>query len=127
MRIDHMAVYVKDLEKMRGFYQKYFGGVSGERYHNVKTGLMTYFLSWDGESRLELMTRPGLKGKDTEPLICGYAHLAFCVGSRKQVDERTAELAEAGYHIVSGPRVTGDGYYESCVLDPEGNQIEIVE
>ncbi|MCD2492606.1 VOC family protein [Lacrimispora sp. NSJ-141] len=126
MRIDHMAVYVKDLEKMKEFYQKYFGGVSGERYHNEKTGLMTYFLSWDGESRLELMTRPGLKGKDTEPLICGYAHLAFCVESRKQVDVRTAELAEAGYHIVSGPRVTGDGYYESCVLDPEGNQIEIV-
>ena len=88
---------------------------------------MTYFLSWDGEPRLELMTRPGLNEKDAESLICGYAHLAFYAGSRKQVDEWTAELLKAGYHIVSGPRVTGDGYYESCVLDPEGNQIEIVE
>lgn len=127
MRINHAAIYVKDLEGMRSFYETYFKGSANQKYHNPKTGLQTYFLSFEGESRLELMTRPDLQEHVREPYEQGLIHLAFSVGSREKVDELTEQLRADGYEVISGPRTTGDSYYESCILDPEGNQIEIVE
>ena len=125
MHIEHIAIYVKDLELMRKFYEKYFKASSNSLYHNPKTGLKTYFLSFGKGSRLELMTRPNLEvsGKSLHSL--GYVHLAFKVESKEKVDEITEKLKADGYRVISGPRTTGDGYYESCILDPEDNQIEI--
>lgn len=125
MHLHHMAVTVHDLEAMKRFYITYFGGTSGPLYHNPSTGLMTYFLSFDREARLELMTRPGLESNASSGPRAGYAHLAFGAGSQAEVDRLTARLRGDGYTVVSGPRITGDGYYESGVLDPEGNHIEI--
>lgn len=125
MRIEHAAIYVNDIEAEKKFFTRYFGASAGEMYHNKNTGFSSYFLSFDGGARLELMTAPGLQDMDKLPLRTGFAHLAFAVGSRGKVDALTEQLRADGYAVVSGPRVTGDGYYESCVLDAEGNHIEI--
>ncbi|MDR2963751.1 MAG: VOC family protein [Bacteroidales bacterium] len=128
MKINHIALYVNDLESMRRFYETYFRARTNTLYHNPKTGLRTYFLSFpQGDCRLELMLRPDLKQHDKTLSATGYTHLACGVGSRERVDELTETLAKDGYTVVSAPRTTGDGYYESVVLDPEGNAIEIVE
>lgn len=126
MRIDHAALYVRDLEGIRAFYERYFGARAGAKYQNPRTGLSTYFLSFDGEGRLEIMQRPGLAPRTERQLAEGYVHLAFSLGSREAVDALTGRLRADGYEVLSGPRTTGDGYYESCVLDPEGNPIELV-
>ena len=126
MKLEHSAVYVNDLESMKVFYQEYFGAVANEKYHNPKTGLETYFLSFkNGDSRLELMTRPEMVSQDKALFRTGLTHLAFSTGSESLVDDLTNSLKAAGYTVISGPRRTGDGYYEGCILDPEGNQIEI--
>ena len=125
MRIEHLALYVQDLERMREFYEHYFSARAAGRYHNPSTGLETYFLSFGGEGRLELMTRPNLGPGAGGAPAAGYVHLALSLGSREAVDTLTVRLRGDGFSVVSGPRVTGDGYYESCVLDPEGNQIEL--
>lgn len=125
MVIHHMSLYVTDLEAMKTFYTIYFSGVPGPLYHNPSTGLKIYFLSFAGDARLELMTRPGLESNASSGPRPGYAHLAFAAGSQAEVDRLTARLRGDGYTVVSGPRITGDGYYESGVLDPEGNHIEI--
>lgn len=127
MRIEHAAIYVNDIEAEKKFFTRYFGASAGEMYHNKNTGFSSYFLSFDGGARLELMTAPELQDMDKLPLRTGFAHLAFSVGSCKEVDALTERLRADGYAVVSGPRVTGDGYYESCVLDAEGNRIEITE
>lgn len=125
MRIEHIAMYVNDLEVMKDFYIKYFGAKSNNKYHNISTGLETYFLTFNDETRLEIMTRPNIETKEKSHIQSGYIHLAFSVGSKIKVDELTNNLHNQGYKVISGPRTTGDGYYESCVLDPENNQIEI--
>lgn len=125
MRIGHVAVYVKDLEGARRFFEKYFQAASGEMYHNKNTGFRSYFLSFEGGARLELMSRPDMADMEKQPARTGFAHVAFSVGSAEQVDSLTGRLKADGFQVISGPRVTGDGYYESCVLDMEGNQIEI--
>ncbi len=125
MRIEHAAIYVKDIEQSKDFFVRYFGAVSNEMYHNPKTGLRTYFLTFDGGSRLELMTRPDLCPSVKNPLQCGFIHIAFSVGSKEKVDSLTETLRKDGYCVVSGPRTTGDGCYESCVKDKEDNLIEI--
>lgn len=127
MKINHIALYVKDLEGTKEFYKKYFGARENQKYHNSKTGLETYFLSFSGEERLEIMTRPELHENEKNTMQYGYIHLAFSVGSKQKVDDLTHMLKRDGYTVISGPRTTGDGYYESCVLDGENNQIEIVE
>lgn len=126
MVIDHIALYVKDLEKMKLFYTKYFNATVSNKYHNTNTGLQTYFLSFDNGTRLEIMNRPDMEEVSKGRNQVGYIHLAFSLGSKGKVDELTNVLCEAGYQVISQPRTTGDGYYESCVLDPEGNIIEIV-
>ena len=126
MRIEHAAIYVNDIEAEKKFFTRYFGASAGEMYHNKNTGFSSYFLSFDGGARLELMTAPELQDMDKPGLRTGFAHLAFSVGSCKEVDALTERLRADGY-VVSGPRVTGDGYYESCILDAEGNRIEITE
>lgn len=114
-------------ENSTAFYCRYFGGQSGERYHNPKMGFQSYFLRFAGGARLELMTAPEMVDAPKAERGTGYSHLAFSVGSRQAVDEWTERLRMDGYPVISGPRVTGDGYYESCILDPEGNRIEITE
>lgn len=125
MRIEHTALYVSDLERAREFFVKYFGAVSDDGYHNPTMGFSSYFLTFSDGARLEIMTRPDIVDLDKPPLRTGWAHIAFSVGSAERVDELTAELKAAGYAITSAPRRTGDGYYESCIADSEGNSIEI--
>lgn len=126
MQLDHTAIYVQDLERMKTFYETYFGAVANRLYHNPKTGLYTYFLSFEQGARLEIMTRPEVSPRAEKQPAFGYAHLAFRVGSREKVNELTKTLRQAGYIVTSEPRVTGDGYYESCICDPEGNLVELV-
>ena len=118
-------MYVKDLEAARDFFVKYLGGHSNDGYHNRTTGFRSYFISFDDGARLEIMTRPDLTDQEKPLAGTGYAHIAFSVGSREKVDDLTDRLREAGFEVVSGPRTTGDGYYESCIVVIEGNQIEI--
>lgn len=127
MKIEHIALYVTDLEATKTFYEVYFSANSNDKYHNPTTGLETYFLSFEEGSRLELMTRPDMVSQDKPLFRTGITHLAFSTGSKELVDQLTHRLKNDGYEVISGPRTTGDGYYESCVLDPEGNQIEITE
>ena len=127
MHIEHAALYVSDLENARDFFVRYFSAVPGENYHNPRTGFTSYFLTFDKGARLELMTRPDLIGREKPLTGSGYAHLAFSLGSRAAVDALTSHLRADGYTVLSGPRLTGDGYYESCILDQEGNQIELTE
>ena len=125
MKIEHIAIYVTDLEKARTFFMKYFGAKSNNGYHNPKTNFRSYFLSFDDGVRLEIMNQPEMSNLPKNLARTGYAHIAFSVGSKEKVDTLTAELKADGYKIISGPRTTGDGYYESCVVVIEGNQIEI--
>ena len=127
MRIEHVAMYVNSLKEARDFFARYFGAVSNEGYHNKKTDFRSYFLTFEDGARLELMNRPGMEDPEKAGARTGYIHLAFSAGSREAVDALTNRLRADGYEVLSGPRVTGDGYYESCVLGPEGNQIEITE
>jgi len=126
MRIDHIALFCKDLEQMRLFFLDYFEATSNEQYHNPRTGLRTYILTFpNGGARLELMQRPDTIDADPSKRNIGFIHVSFAVGSKEAVDAKTIELRDAGYKVVSGPRTTGDGYYESCILGPEGIQIEV--
>lgn len=127
MKIEHVALYVKDLEGARIFFEKYFCAKSGGLYHNKTSGFKSYFLTFDGGARLEIMTRPEIQDVEKNPFCQGYAHVAFSVGSKTAVDELTEKLKTDGYKVASGPRTTGDGYYESCIVGIEGNLIEITE
>jgi lactoylglutathione lyase len=126
MQLAHIALYVQDLEGMKDFYVQYFDASANAKYHNPKTGLQTYFLSFSDGARLELMTRPGLSPRQKDALSAGYNHIAFALGSPDRVDALVQELTQSGCPILSGPRVTGDGYYEASLLDPEGNLLELV-
>ena len=125
MKIEHIAMYVADLEKMKDFFVTYFGAVPNRLYHNNSTGFRSYFLTFSDGARLELMTRPNLEDPEKGLNRTGFVHLALATGSREAVDALTRRLRIDGYTVLSGPRTTGDGYYESCILGPENNQIEI--
>lgn len=125
MRIEHIAMYVNDLEKTRDFFERYLNASSGDEYYNKNTGFRSYFLSFSDGARLEIMNKPNMDDFEKTLTRTGFVHIAFSVGSKNKVDELTAELKEAGYKVISGPRTTGDGYYESCIVGVEGNQIEI--
>lgn len=125
MRIEHIALYVNDLEEARKFFIKYLGAKSNDGYHNLKTNFRSYFLSFDDGARLELMNKPEMPDQPKNLARTGYAHIAFSVGGKEKVDALTARLKDGGYDVISGPRITGDGYYENCIVVIEGNQIEI--
>jgi lactoylglutathione lyase len=127
MRIDHIAIWTKNLDGLRDFYVKYFQAKAGELYHNPGKNFRSYFLSFDSGCRLEIMNMPGIpdSANDIYKQFSGLIHFAIGVGSKERVDDLTNTLRIDGYEIVGEPRTTGDGYYESVVLDPEGNRIEI--
>lgn len=125
MHIEHIAMYVCDLEAARDFFQRYFHARANDGYHNQITGFRSYFLTFDHGARLELMRSPRMEDPEKAPNRTGYAHIAFSVGSREAVDALTARLKDDGYPVASGPRTTGDGYYESCIVAIENNRIEI--
>lgn len=124
MKIEHVAMYVKNLEQSALFFETYFGGNRNALYHNPKTGFSSYFIRFSDGSRLELMNDK-LKIEKPEKLQLGYSHIAFSVGSENSVIALTKRLKSDGYCVVSEPRTTGDGYFESCICDNEGNRIEI--
>ena len=126
MHVEHIAIWTHDLERLKAFYETYFGGKSNDKYVNAEKRFDSYFLAFASGARLELMQMPTIPKSRDEDQATGYTHLAFSVGSKTQVDALTARLQADGYRIVSDPRRTSDGYYESCVLDPDGNRVEIV-
>lgn len=127
MRIEHLAIWVDDLEKMRQFYLDYFNTASGEKYTNAGKGFTAYFLTFrEGGTRLELMNRTDITNEPAKRgFVKGIAHFAISVGGKEAVNNLTERLRADNYIIESEPRTTGDGYYESVVLDPEGNYVEI--
>ncbi len=125
MRLEHVAMYVTELEKAKNFFIKYLGVTPNEGYHNPSTGLRSYFLSFEDGARLEVMNKPDLQDDQKALNRTGFIHIAFSVGSKEKVDVLTAQMKTDGYSVISGPRTTGDGYYESCIIGIEGNQIEI--
>ena len=127
MKIEHAALYTEDLERMRSFFMKHFEASSNELYHNPKTGFTSYFLSFQEGARLEIMNKPQMEKTGDALLRIGFIHLAFSAGSKEKVDVLTETFRKDGYEILSGPRTTGDGYYESLILGPERIQIEITE
>lgn len=128
MKITHIALWTADLERSKTFYCEFFNGVSGDKYHNPATGFESYFIAFESGARLEIMSAPDVSavGGGTDRAL-GYAHFAISVGTTEAVNIMTETLRAKGYRIASEPRTTGDGYYESCVLDPDGNQVEITQ
>ncbi|WP_346856420.1 VOC family protein [uncultured Draconibacterium sp.] len=129
MRIDHLAIWTSNLEGLRNFYMHYFDASSNEIYHNHSREFRSYFLSFGGDCRLELMEMPGIPKSKDNPLkqFTGIIHFAIKVGSKDKVDQLTKELKKDGFKIIGEPRTTGDGCYESIFLDPDGNRVEIME
>ncbi|HYE10793.1 MAG TPA: VOC family protein [Patescibacteria group bacterium] len=127
MKIEHIAIWSKDIERLKSFYVQYLNGKAGSRYHNSKKQFQSYFITFESGARLELMQMSAIPDNlnHIEEQYIGIIHIAFSVGSKEKVDELTEVIRIAGYSIASEPRFTGDGYYESCILDPDGNRIEI--
>lgn len=125
MKIDHIAIWTRDLEKEKEFFLKYFGCLAGKKYVNPLKRFSSYFLEFDGGMRIELMKQEGVPFEKSET-IHGLTHLAVDVGSAEKVDHMTEQLEKDGIIIAGRPRITGDGYYESVILDPEGNRIELI-
>ena len=127
MIIEHVAIWTHDLENLKHFYCTYFDGKCGGKYNNPAHQFVSYFITFTSGARLELMRMPSIPISLNQPeaQFTGLIHLAFSVGSENDVDSLTEQLRRNGFRIVSDPRRTGDGYYESCVLDPDGNRIEI--
>jgi lactoylglutathione lyase len=127
MRIEHVAMWTRDLARCKRFYTSYFGATAGPHYLNAAKGFESCFLSFADGARLEAMTTTSLQLAEPAPGAqqLGLTHLAISVGSEHRVDELTARLRNDGIAVVDGPRRTGDGYYESVIIDPDGNRIEI--
>lgn len=126
MKLEHLAIYVDDIELLRRFYTTYFDLTSGEKYMNTKKNFTSYFLSFGaGKTRIELMHIPEMGNPTSRGNLKGLAHFAISVGGKEAVHDLTERLRKDGYTIVCEPRTTGDGYYESAALDPEGNLVEI--
>jgi lactoylglutathione lyase len=126
MKIDHIAIWSHDIEKLKKFYIRYFNASAGEKYCNHRKNFQSYFLSFDSGCRLEIMEKPGVLSSDiNHSEFVGLNHFAIGVGSKAIVDSLTETLRNDGYEVAGEPRTTGDGYYESIVLDPDGNRIEI--
>jgi lactoylglutathione lyase len=126
-KIAHIAIYCSDIEKMRLFYETYFGAISNEKYRNEKKQFESYFLKFEDETSLELMQKMGVPVSENDVYIeaTGLIHFAMSVGSEEKVNELTEKLRTDGYEVIGECRWTGDGYYESVILDPENNRVEI--
>jgi len=128
MRIEHIAIWTDDLDRLKNFYTKYFNAKASNKYVNEDKKFESYFLSFDSGTRLEIMTIEGVKDIGTEnQQNKGYAHLAMSVGTIFNVLKLTNKLEEDGIRVIGAPRTTGDGYFESVVLDPDGNTIELTQ
>ncbi|MFT3679867.1 MAG: VOC family protein [Ferruginibacter sp.] len=128
MTLEHAAIWTDDLERLKEYYVKYFGAISNDKYRNETKGFESYFLSFDSGARLEIMKMPGIPANTNDTVKAqhkGLIHLAFGVSSIAEVDAKAAELRENGFPILSGPRKTGDGYYEFETLDPDNNRVEV--
>ncbi|WP_028865936.1 VOC family protein [Psychromonas aquimarina] len=127
MKIEHIAVWCKNLEKMKSFYQNYFHAQCNNKYVNQVKGFSSYFLSFTDGPRIELMQMNSIpeSKNDIYQQFTGLIHIAFSVGSEEKVNQLTENFKQDGFEVLDGPRHTGDGYYESVVLDPEGNRLEI--
>lgn len=123
MHITHIALWTNQLERMKDFYEHHFSATANEKYINATKSFESYFLSFTSGAQLELMQQPGKVAPERPSL--GYAHIAFSLGSTAAVDDKTQELAAAGFTKLDGPRMTGDGYYESTFTDPDGNVLEL--
>ncbi len=127
MHIEHIAIWTNDLERLRAFYETYFGAKAGPKYSNPAYKFESYFLAFDSGTLLEIMCMEGVPTtlNDPERQFTGYIHASFSVGSEAAVDALTERLRADGYRVMDDPRRMGDGYYESAVLDPDGNRLEI--
>jgi len=128
MILEHVAIWTNHLEQLRQYYQTYFGAHSNTKYSNSQKKFESYFLTFASGARLELMTRPDIPGNKNDTVQAqhmGIIHLAFGVDTMQAVNEKAQELQAAGFPILSGPRKTGDGYYEFETLDPDNNRIEV--
>jgi lactoylglutathione lyase len=125
LKIEHIGLWVSDLEKMRIFYETFFNAKASELYHNPKTNFRSYFLTFADGARLELMQRADIADRNEESEALGFAHIAIALGSKSKVDLLTKFLVMEGYQLLSPCRTTGDGYYESVIADPEGNRLEL--
>lgn len=127
IKIEHLAIWAKDIDVLKAFYEKYFGAISNKLYHNPTKGFKSYFLSFGFGPRLEIMQKAGIQISTNNEFNESYGliHFAMAVGSKENVDSKTEELRSGGFKIIGEPRTTGDGYYESVILDPENNRIEI--
>jgi len=125
MKIEHVAMYVKDIERAKDFFVTYFRAEANDGYHNKNTNFRSYFLTFEDGARIEIMNHPNMQDEEKSIRRTGFSHIAFSVGSEEKVDELTKQLKTDGFEVISGPRTTGDGYYESCIIGVEGNQIEI--
>ncbi|HYX09634.1 MAG TPA: VOC family protein [Bacteroidales bacterium] len=128
MRIEHIAIWTRDLEKIRDFYQTYFNMKCSAMYENSRKGFTSYFLSFGTGTRVEIMKRKDIsEGVGEKGLVYGLTHIAISLGDKEEVDKLTDRLRSDGVKVLKEPGTTGDGYYESVILDPEGNHIEITE
>ena len=128
MILEHAAIWTKDLEKLKNYYEKFYGATSGNKYRNETNGFESYFLSFESGARLELMQRPGIPDNLNDTVhqqYIGIIHLAFSVKTKIEVDDKARELLAHGHTILRGPRLTGDGYYEFETLDPDNNRLEV--
>lgn len=125
MQIGHIAIWSNQLEKLKAFYVTYFKGVSGKKYINPAKGFESYFIFFEGDTSLELMKRNDIK-TFVESELLGICHLAFNLNSEEDVRTLTEKLRTDGYTIAGEPRITGDGFFESVILDPDGNRVELV-
>ncbi|MCQ2092218.1 MAG: VOC family protein [Fibrobacter sp.] len=124
MKIDHVAIWVKDIEKVCTFYEKYLGATLHPEYHNPAKGFTSRFITFEGGARIEVMHRTDIASSISNTQL-GWCHMAMSLGSKEMVDKLTAQMEADGITIVGQPRTTGDGYYESVVQDPEGNLVEL--
>ena len=128
MIIEHLAIWTQNLEALKDYYVQYFGAQPNDKYTNVQKQFQSYFLSFASGARLELMSRPDIPANANDPVSAQYLgliHFAFGVDTMAEVDQKVEELRAAGFPILSGPRKTGDGYYEFETLDPDKNRIEV--
>jgi lactoylglutathione lyase len=128
MTLEHVAIWTNHLEELKEYYQKYFGAISNDKYINPNKGFESYFLTFKSGARLELMRMPNIPPNQNDTIQkqhLGIIHLAFSVNTMEEVDKKAKELRQAGFEILSGPRRTGDGYYEFETLDPDANRLEV--